>query len=191
MVIAIEGTIGSGKSECMRRLQQLLPCMVMQPEPVEKWAPFLEAAYAGLGGHAALQARVMLDTCVEKPHADIVERSPVWQPLTFMPAVAAVGFIQKHEAAMLQELHARLLQWEPDHTIYLRCSVSQAVKRIAKRDRKAETNLGLGYLGTLHDFYEQAHRQHFPDAHVVDTTDKSPEDVAAAVLRHIQSILPP
>ena len=38
-----------------------------------------------------------------------------------------------------------LLQRKSDHMLYLRCSVSQAVQRIVKQDRKAETNLGLGY----------------------------------------------
>lgn len=181
MVIAIEGTIGAGKSECIECLRRMTDLTVRQ-EPVEKWARFLDAAYDGKGGHVALQIRIMLDTCIVRPDEHIVERSPAWQHLTFIPAMASAGYIAAHEEAMLQELHQHLTKWRPEQTIYLRCSKEETLRRIQQRNRGAECKLNLAYIAKLHDLYEQTWKEHFPYAVVIDTTSTSPEAVAAQII---------
>lgn len=154
---------------------------------MEKWASFLDAAYDGKGGHVALQARIMLDTCTVCPDEMIVERSPAWQPLTFLPAMASAGYTEAHEETMLQELHAKLTTWRPEQTIYLRCSRDETLRRIQQRNRGSECKLNLAYIAKLHDLYEQAWKEHFPNAIVIDTTSILPEEVAAQVVKWLQS----
>lgn len=186
MVIAIEGTIGAGKSQAIEWIRRMTD-LTVRPEPVEKWASFLDAAYDGKGGHVALQARIMLDTCLVCPAEQIVERSPAWQHLTFIPAMASAGYIAAHEEKMLQELHAHLTRWQPEQTIYLRCSKEETLRRIQQRNRGSECKLNLAYIAKLHDLYEQTWKDHFPHAIVIDTTSIPPEAVAARVVKWLQN----
>lgn len=185
--IAIEGMIGSGKSTTVEILKHMTNLRV-QPEPVEAWTPFLDAAYEGGSGHVALQVRIMLDTCRRPPDTDIVERSPEWQPLTFVPAMVGNGtfsFIRPDEGDMLKELHADLMRWKPRGTIFLWCSKEEALRRIVSRNRGAEKQLERSYLLHLHELYDAALKI-FPRTEVIDTTGKSPAQVAAEVYARIQ-----
>lgn len=188
--IAIEGMIGAGKSTTVEILKHMTNLRV-HPEPVEAWTPFLDAAYAayeGGRGHVALQVRIMLDTCRHPPDTDIVERSPEWQPLTFIPAMVGDGtysFIREDEGDMLKELHADLMRWKPRGTIFLWCSKEEALRRIVSRNRGAEKLLERSYLLRLHELYDAALKG-FPETQVIDTTGKSPAKVAAEVYARIQ-----
>ena len=184
--IAIEGCIGSGKSTTVDLLRRMSG-LTVRPEPVDKWSPFLEEAYANRRGHVALQARIMLDTCCTVPPVDIVERSPLLQPLTFIPVMADTGCITPDEEVLLYDLHEKLLTWRPDGMIFLRCSLPEARRRVRWRARECEEAIDDGYLGTLHSHYEDALRE-FPDAIVIDTTDLLPEDVAKECLRAVAQL---
>ena len=184
--IAVEGCIGSGKSTVIDLMERVAG-LTVRPEPVGKWARFLDEAYAHRRGHVALQARIMLDTCCARPAADIVERSPLLQPLTFIPAMKDTGCITADEEALLLDLHKELLTWRPDGMIFLRCSLQEARRRVRWRARACEEAIDDRYLETLHAHYEDA-LLNFPDALVVDTTDLLPDEVARECLRCVDQL---
>jgi len=186
--IAIEGTIGAGKSTVMHHLK--LAGLSIQPEPVQKWQFLLERVYKENTGHVALQTRIMLDTCCHCPAADIVERNPLMQPLTFMPAMRAVGGqINNLELAMLIELHGRLLTWHPEGMVYLHCSLPESKRRIRWRARGREAHIEDKYLYILHAHYEEAIKR-FPGAIIIDTTEKTPAEVAKECMEAIAKLRP-
>lgn len=191
--VAIEGVIGSGKSSVLERLAAL--GFSVAPEPVEAWTPFLERTYSQGTGHVAAQCRIMLDTCVTCPSQDIVERCPLLQPHTFVPAMRIEGMITEAEEAMLCELNERLLTWIPKGIVFLRCSRDEAKQRVRRRARGCERDIDDSYLHTLHSFYEHemvvyalARPRIFPQAVVVETTGRPLDDVVAEVVRALSSM---
>ena len=187
MPVAIEGVIGSGKSSVLAAVSMTTGLSVTY-EPVEKWTPFLENTYKSQKGQVALQARIMLDTCHECPCTDLVERNPALQPLTFIPALHLHQQSISHiERSMLTELHAALLTWRPDHTIFLTCSLPAAQARIRTRNRGCESSIDTNYLAILHGLYDIA-MQSLPNASIVDTTDKPLDLVVGEVLSVLSSL---
>lgn len=185
--IAIEGMIGAGKSSVLKAVQRLTGLTIFT-EPVKRWEPFLQAAYASNKGHVALQARIMLDTCCRWPNTDLVERSPVLQPLTFIPALHLHQHSVSHvERLMLMELHTQLLTWEPSHTIFLTCSLAAAKERIRHRGRSCEKDIDEGYLAILHGLYEQAIHDFTEPCTVIHTTDKPLDLIAEEVVAAIRA----
>ncbi|KAK9827165.1 hypothetical protein WJX74_008984 [Apatococcus lobatus] len=178
--------IATGKSSVLRLLAA--SGFSVAPEPVERWTPFLEDAYAHDRGHVALQCRIMLDTCVACPREDVVERCPFLQPITFIPAMRLHGRISEAEETVLQELNARLLTWRPHGLIILRSSLEEAKERIRKRARGCERGIDDAYLGILHGRYERAIQVFRGYAHIVDTTNVPVEDVFLRVKSLLQTM---
>lgn len=191
--VAIEGVIGSGKSTILERLAAL--GFSVAPEPVEAWTPFLERTYSQGTGHVAAQCRIMLDTCVACPAQDIVERCPLLQPDTFIPAMRIQGAITVAEEAMLRELNKRLLTWRPRGIVFLRCSLDEVKRRVRRRARSCERDIDDSYLDTLHSLYEYETDMYalvrplnFPDAVDIETTGRPLDDVVAEVVRALRSM---
>lgn len=139
-MVCIEGNIGSGKSELLRRLAQ--NGFSTQQEPVERWSPFLDQVYNDGHGFVALQTRVTLDTGAT-PTAQIVERSPAFQMPVFVRAALQDGSIADYEEELLGDLHERVVEWRPRALVYLRCQPLKCRLRVRQRDRVEEGGLNL------------------------------------------------
>lgn len=153
MAVCIEGNIGAGKSELLRRLAA--DGFTVRTEPVDRWRPLLNQVYNCRRGQVALQARITLDSGVT-PTETFVERDPAFQCPVFIRKALDDGSITRHEATVLTDLHARVVTWRPARLIYLRCSPAECLARVRKRARVEEDGLDLAALTKLHHLYEDA-----------------------------------
>lgn len=175
MAVCIEGNIGAGKSELLRRLAA--DGHTVRLEPVDRWRPLLNQVYNCGRGLVALQARITLDSGVP-PSEAFVERDPGFQVPVFIRKALDDGSITRHEATVLTDLHARVVTWRPARIIYLRCSPAECLARVRKRARVEEDGLDLAALTGLHDLYEDAfHAARGVDRQAINVTDLDADEV--------------
>lgn len=187
MTVCIEGNIGAGKSELLRRLAA--DGLSTRPEPVDRWRPLLNQVYNCGRGLVALQARIILDAGVT-PAESIVERDPAFQIPVFIKKALHDGSITRHEAGVLTDLHARVVTWTSSRLIYLRCAPDECLARVRRRARVEEDGLDLAALSELHVLYESAFAHAREEKHVVDVTLMDAAEVHARVRQLLRPAMP-
>lgn len=187
MTVCIEGNIGAGKSELLRRLAA--DGLSTRPEPVDRWGPLLNQVYNCGRGLVALQARIILDAGVT-PAESIVERDPAFQIPVFIKKALHDGSITRHEARVLTDLHARVVTWTSSRLIYLRCAPDECLARVRRRARVEEDGLDLAALSELHVLYESAFAHARVEKHVVDVTLLDAAEVHARVRQLLRPAMP-
>ena len=159
-IFTIDGGIGSGKSTVLEYLHTHFGFPI-DPEPVQRWLPYLEDIYTHGRGSFNFQVRVWLDRCwiQEKPAAHIVmERSGYFQANVFVPINAENGLLTPSEHQMLREMYDRSFRmWSPRGMVYLRSSPDKCLARIKQRGRPEEAGIGAEYLQRIHAFHETAY----------------------------------
>jgi len=159
-IFTIDGGIGSGKSTVLKHLHTHFGFPI-DPEPVQRWLPYLNDIYTRGRGAFTFQTRVWLDRCwiQEKPAAHIVmERSPYMQANVFVPINAENGLLTPSENQMLREMYDRAFSmWSPRGMIYLRSCPDKCLARIKQRGRPEEAGISAEYLQRIHAFHETAY----------------------------------
>jgi len=159
-IFCLDGNIGSGKSTVLEHLHTHCGFLI-DPEPVQRWLPFLEDIYKRGRGAFNFQIRVWLDRCwiQEKPAAHIVmERSGYFQVNVFVPINAENGRLTESENYMLREMYDRSFRmWSPRGMIYLRSCPDKCLARIKQRGRPEEAGITPEYMQRIHAFHETAY----------------------------------
>ena len=159
-IFTIDGGIGSGKSTVLKHLHTHFGFPI-DPEPVQRWLPYLNDIYTRGRGAFTFQTRVWLDRCwiQEKPAAHIVmERSGYFQANVFVPINAENGRLTESENYMLREMYDRSFRmWSPRGMIYLRSCPDKCLARIKQRGRPEEAGISAEYLQRIHAFHETAY----------------------------------
>ena len=186
-IYTVDGNIGSGKSTVLTCLHEQFGFPI-DPEPVQRWLPFLEDIYTHGRGAFNLQVRVWLDRCwlQEKPAAHIVmERSPYMQANVFVPINAENGRLTESENQLLREMYDRSFRmWSPRGMIYLRSCPDNCLARIKTRGRPEEAGIGAEYLHRIHAFHETAYMHGIAmglPIVCIEMEGKTPDAVAAEV----------
>lgn len=189
-IYCIDANIGAGKTTVLNYLHTYY-YMPIDPEPVQKWEPYLEEMYKNDKGAFEFQVRVWLDRCwvQQRPNMApiLMERSPYFQSKVFVPVNVDSGRLTAHEHDMLNEMYQRSMNmWCPQGYIYLRSDPQKCAERIAKRGRESENTIPLEYLQELHKYHEAAYMEGIAAGMpiiVIDVEGKSPETVAFEVYR--------
>lgn len=160
-IFTIDGNIGAGKTTILEYLHTHYR-VAIDPEPVEKWQPYLDQMYRHHRGAFEFQVRVWLDRCWinNRPNTApiLMERSPYFQSNVFVPAMLDGGKITQQEYMMLQEMYANSATlWAPSGAIYLRSNPTKCAERIRRRARPSEEGISVGYLYKLHTLHEHAY----------------------------------
>lgn len=160
-VFTIDGNIGAGKSTILEYLHTHYRIPI-DPEPIDKWQPYLEDMYRHSNGAFQFQVRVWLDRCWIQTRPNmapmVMERSPFFQRHTFIPAMLDGGKINQKEYFMLQEMYDKSGSiWNPNGCIYLRSNPIKCLERVRKRNRTSEEEISAAYLFKLHTLHEYAY----------------------------------
>lgn len=187
-VFTIDGNIGAGKSTILEYLHTHYRIPI-DPEPIEKWQPYLEDMYRNNKGAFEFQTRVWLDRCWIQTRPNmasiVMERSPMFQSNVFIPAMLENGRINQREYCMLQEMYIKSSNiWSPSGCIYLRSNPAKCAERIRKRARSSEEEISLSYLYKLHTLHEYAYMNavtHGSPIICIDIEGKSVPQIASEV----------
>jgi deoxyadenosine/deoxycytidine kinase len=189
-IFCVDANIGAGKTTVLNYLHThyRLP---IDPEPVQKWQPYLEEMYTHDKGAFEFQVRVWLDRCwiQQRPNmSDIVmERSPYFQANVFVPVNVDNKRLTEHEHQMITEMYDRSMSmWSPQGYIYLRSDPQKCLERIAKRARNSEEQIPLDYMQELHRYHELAYMKGISDGMpiiVIDVEGKTVETIAFELYR--------
>ena len=169
LIIAVDGTIGAGKTTVLRRIMQRSPMQGAPPlrlfeEDVDSWEPLLERFYAEPDRYSfLLQARILSsmreqhDQMQARAGVHIVERSPD-SARVFVELARQDGLMCAEEHETYHLLHAQL-GWSPDAVVWIDTPVDVARARIRQRDRPSERNMSEAYLRRLHEVYSRTMRE--------------------------------
>lgn len=192
-IFTIDANIGAGKTTVLEYLHRhhRIP---IDPEPVEKWMPYLQDMYRHDKGAFEFQLRVWLDRCwvQQRPRMSpiVMERSPYFQRNVFVPVNVDNNRLTAREHELINDMYALSMKmWSPQGLIYLRSNPEQCFTRIAHRSRNSEECIPLDYLRSLHDYHEQAYMNGVSRGMpiiVIDVEEKTVEQVATEVLKALQ-----
>jgi len=194
-IFTVDANIGAGKTTVMEYLHKHYRIPI-DPEPVQKWIPYLEEMYKENKGAFDFQVRVWLDRCwvQQRPNMApiIMERSPYFQSNVFVPVNVDNKRLTQHELQMIQEMYARsMAMWSPQGYVYLRSDPTKCHARIAHRGRDSESAIPLEYLESLHKYHEEAYRagvsQGLPII-VIDVEGKTVETIAEEVYKALTAL---
>ena len=155
--IAVEGTIGVGKTTLAKRLAETFNYDTLLEEADKN--PFLEKFYQNRAGNAlptqlfflfqrAQQIQDLRQDDIFQPVrvADfLIEKDPLFAEVT----------LDENELAIYQQVYNQLTidAPQPDLVIYLQAPASTLLRRIRQRGITAEQNIDSDYLDTLSDAY--------------------------------------
>lgn len=156
-MIAIEGSISSGKSTMIRGLCKHLQCQAYL-EPVRSWSTQLESFYKdpkrfGL----SLQLKVLISFLrAGKNDSALVERSPLSSRYIFGRLLHDDGLLTGTEMDTYESVYDALdpLLIQPTACIYVYSEPSDCFRRAAKGGRLEEASLTEQYLRKLHTAHE-------------------------------------
>lgn len=150
MRVAVDGNIGSGKSDALQALAAAFPSVPVFPEPVEQWAELLDLYYASpaewslpfsLKVLLSFREPARLDTC-------LVERSPLASRHVFGQVLYNEGLLNQQEWDLFKEYHD-VLAWKPDVIFYIDTPPAMCQERIRARARACEASITLEYLSKV------------------------------------------
>lgn len=189
-IFTIDANIGAGKTTVMEYLHKHYRIPI-DPEPVQRWMPYLEDMYRNDKGAFDFQVRVWLDRCwvQQRPNMSpiVMERSPYFQRNVFVPVNVDNKRLSEKELNMINDMYSlSMSMWSPQGFIYLRSDPAKCKERINRRSRNSEDTISLEYLENLHKYHESAYMngvsQGIPII-VVDVEGKTVPEVANEVLR--------
>jgi len=195
MIITVDGNIGSGKSSVLECLHAKYG-LPIDLEPVQKWQPFLQNMYYNNRGAFEFQVRIWLDRCwIQDKNLRstlMMERSPFFQSVVFVPANLENGRITYQQNAMLQEMYALTMRsWSPSVYIYLRSNPDNCMRRISARARTSEEAINPEYVKRLHELHEYAYMMALYNRCLVvciDVENKTIEQIAAEVYDYVRTL---
>lgn len=165
MLISIEGNIGSGKTEFIRRLQEELKKrnfyydVNFVYEPIHKWVnsfnkSLLKLYYSNPRKHCFdFQSSIFenynnaLVQYNEKSSIVFTERSLLSSFNIFCQLGYDKRYLSQEQIRYLYTQY-KIIDSEPDYTIYLKCSPETCLRRIRNRQREGEI-ITLSYLRDL------------------------------------------
>ena len=149
MRICVEGSIGCGKTTCLRVVERALHERArVFFEPLHKWERWLNCGDALFAGFAMQMAVLMTFVAQEGGSYNVFERSP--QACT---EIFAHTCLEQPEMDLFREVVRNLDVWRPDHIIYVRTPPEVCYARMKARGRLYETH-SLEFLQWLHRLYE-------------------------------------
>jgi deoxyadenosine/deoxycytidine kinase len=173
-LIAIEGTIGAGKTTFLNELSKELTRKGFQHgllcEPVHEWQAFgptkqnlLQEMYHNPRSYSfSFQLVALLTKCEQVSNSGkellLVERTILAQLNIFLPLLKENGSITDLEYEICFRLMRHLSTVkanQPSLIVYLRIDPKLAKERIVLRGRTEETKIGIEYLLRIHDKYEK------------------------------------
>lgn len=148
MRVSIEGLIGSGKTELIRRLASKYP---VYEENVNGWIPYLNQFYRDPNRWAlTLSLKVLVDfSCI--PKNAIVERSPLTAKRVFFENMQAD--LADSEVYLYKSYYDKI-GWDPDAIIYINTPLETCYERIQERGRVCELSITRAYLEKIHARHE-------------------------------------
>jgi thymidylate kinase len=182
--IAIEGNIGSGKSEILRRIGGAYSTI---HEPVDMWRTWMGVDWLGTFlEHRTSYHAFMLQLVVLLSYATmslpwwgvcVVERSVLSSVLVFCHQnLDDMGY-----RAMTGLHRVFCTHLDPRYIVYVRTAPEVCLQRLRERDREGEADsYTLDYIQKLHDRHEEVIASH-PLCHAVVNGDLPPKQVAERV----------
>lgn len=194
-IFTIDANIGAGKTTVMEYLHRHYRVPI-DPEPVQKWMPYLEEMYRNDKGAFEFQLRVWMDRCwvQQRPSMApiVMERSPYFQKNVFIPVNFDNNRITARENDLLHEMYSlSMSMWSPQGSIYLRSDPAKCQQRIAKRSRNSEETIPIEYLESLHKYHEMAYMNGVANGMpiiVIDVENKNVEQVAKEVYNALSAL---
>lgn len=161
MRVAIDGNIGSGKTEVIRALARDLGGGVrVFEEPVQDWTELLPLFYASPSEWGlAFSLKVLLGfrQVPTDPHdfcqACVVERSPLTNRHVFAQLLYNDGSLTQQEWDLFKEYHD-VLGWSPDAVVFIDTPTNVCMHRIQERGRVGEAQVTEEYLRRVEFQYE-------------------------------------
>ena len=151
MVVAIEGSIGIGKSTVLRELGHKYSFF---EEQVSHWT-LLKQFYAHPQKFSfVFQLQVMASYAEVDDSYDFVERSAMSALGVFSSMLVKSGAMTQEQLQMLYAIYSSIPHRDPDHFIYLKASPALCLERMAWRAREGERLVTLEYLQRVEEAYE-------------------------------------
>tara|TARA_B100001175_G_scaffold303745_1_gene299031 strand:- start:2622 stop:3278 length:657 start_codon:yes stop_codon:yes gene_type:complete len=203
-LLAIEATIGAGKSTQLELLRALFKDeiksgeVILLEEPVQKWMDrgLLQAFYLGELSKATFQFVVLMSLAgplikafYKAPKLIISERSPYSNFHTFAKLNLDPKDLNAYSFTF-DELMSSMDQNELElHMMYLKVTPQTAIGRVASRDRDSEGQIQLAYMQALHAVHEKLGENANPHKFYVVDGERSVEDVSSCVTAIATSLL--
>lgn len=152
MRISIGGSIGSGKSTILKKLQDDSYNVFF--EPIDDWNHIAKFYTDKKRWSFTFQIEV-LNSFTNCPDEGLVvcERSP-WESYNiFSKMLVDEGDMTVDEFELYDKVY-KSIAWKPDVFIYLQTTPQTCYDRIQKRNRNCENNIDISYLNNLHRLYE-------------------------------------
>lgn len=182
MVVAIEGSIGIGKSTVLRELGGGFE------EQVDHWT-LLKKFYADQKRFSfVFQLQVIASYAEVEEHA-YVERSAMSALGVFSTMLVKSGSMTQEQLQMLHAIYASIPHCDPSHFIYLKASPQLCLERMSWRGRDGEAAVSLEYLQALEEAYEEFFkREDVKDR--VTVLEIQPHETPAQIAARIRAIIP-
>lgn len=150
-VCVIDGNIGAGKSTALNELARRGYRTIS--EDVDNWKPYLERFYADKRRWSfTLQVKILKSMTARRAESDeitFVERS-VDSSMVFADIEREHGYVSEAEYDLLMKLKARLTRDQPRvFNVYVHAPIDVCLKRIERRNRSYEKNIGSEYLAHI------------------------------------------
>ena len=182
---SIDGSIGSGKSTVIEKLNKRLGLKIAE-EPVHEWGEWLEKYYQDKNRWGfSFQMKVILGQAkvlsnLTENEFIIMERSPQTVYHVFASMLKDEQIIDPIEYDLINEFIE--YNTKPVNTIYLKCNPETCFARIQSRGREAEQSIDMNYLDQLHKKYEN-----MPNSYVIDSSqseEKVYDDIVKILISH-------
>jgi deoxyadenosine/deoxycytidine kinase len=150
--IIIDGNIGSGKTTVIRSLQKFYNCV---EEPVNEWAPYLDAFYKNMNKNSLLfQMKVLEHHMKNKNHnkLHILERSPLSCIHVFGKNLLDNKYLSDLDMSLMIDMNNNF-GWYPKTVIYINTPPDLCYKRVNERSRENEV-IPIEYLESISKLYD-------------------------------------
>ena len=191
MRIAVEGLIGTGKSEALQALREAFPMVPCFREPVDEWGEMLDLFYGDKHTWCLpFSLKVLLSFRRSNGFpTSFVERSPLSCKNVFTSMLVNDNIMNQQQFDVFSSYHD-IIGWVPDAIIYIDTPAATCLKRTEMRGRTCEAGIDLQFMRRLEYAYETMlkHDTHGIRVIRVDGT-KAKEDVALDVVQAARDLL--
>lgn len=152
--IAVEGSIGAGKSDVLKTLAKCFQNIPVYQEPIDEWEEYLSKFYENQAQWSLpLSLKVLLSFGRVPECVCICERSPLSNRYVFTQMLSNDGMPRLH-FDLYKDYYDTLCPWEPDAILYVDTPADVCLERIKERGRACEQNIDITYLKRLEFMYE-------------------------------------